>query len=154
MSFYNPYQQGPAVGQGMQDMISQIIQIMMMKKMMGGGQNQQQAPPTQMPMTGAPQPSGTPGGMPTGGQVMQNLPPGQMSNPRPMPQPPPSPPGSMPPGSPMTSGIGGGASGMPGGMSPEIMQMMPFIMELMKNPQMLQMIMGGSRGGGAPQFMG
>ena len=55
MGFYNPYQQGPAVGQGMQDMISQIIQVMMMKKMMGGGKNQ----PPQQPM------------LPNGGQQPQ-----------------------------------------------------------------------------------
>ena len=51
MSFYNPYQQGPAVGQGMQDMISQIIQVMMMKKMFGDEKKQ---PPPEIP-----QPEGT-----------------------------------------------------------------------------------------------
>ena len=70
MSFYNPYQQGPAVGQGMQDMIGQIIQVMMMKKMMGD----KKQPAPQMPTTPLPQARG---GAPSPG-AQSNLPPGTM----------------------------------------------------------------------------
>jgi len=43
MSFYNPYSPKPQIGQGIQDMMNQIMQIMMLKKMMGGGQGQTQS---------------------------------------------------------------------------------------------------------------
>ena len=45
-NFYNPYMKGPDVGQGMQDILSQFIQMMLIKKMFPG---QQQAP--QQPIT-------------------------------------------------------------------------------------------------------
>ena len=110
MSFYNPYQQGPAVGQGMQDMISQIIQIMMMKKMAGDGK---QRPQPQMPQ---PQPT-TPlpqarGGAPSPG-AQGNLPPGTM-------------PDQYPPQM-------GAQQGGQSGISPELIRM---IMMMFQNPGM------------------
>ena len=46
MSFYNLYQQGPAVGQGAEDLVWKIAQIIQAKRM-GGNLNQQ---PPQQPM--------------------------------------------------------------------------------------------------------
>ena len=51
MSVYNPYSKYPDVGQGINDMVMQLVQMMMMKKMMGGGGQQT----TQLGQTPAPQ---------------------------------------------------------------------------------------------------
>jgi len=56
MSFYNPYMKTPDFGQGMQDLVNQILQMLMMKQMMGQGRQQQPTPPPQAGgnmMTGA-----------------------------------------------------------------------------------------------------
>jgi len=38
MSFYSPYQRGPDIAGGMNDLVSQIMQMLMMKKMFPGQQ--------------------------------------------------------------------------------------------------------------------
>lgn len=44
MSFFNPYMKGPDYGQGMQGIISQLMQLLMMGKMFPGQQQQPQTP--------------------------------------------------------------------------------------------------------------
>ena len=51
MSFYNPYKKGPDFGQGIQDAMYQLMQIMMIKNMMGGNNGRQQ---TEMAETSVP----------------------------------------------------------------------------------------------------
>jgi hypothetical protein len=51
-SFYNPYSPKVQWGQGIQDMMNQIMQIMMLKKMMGGGQGGPTQSMGQTPMPG------------------------------------------------------------------------------------------------------
>ncbi len=36
MGFYSPYQKGPDIGSGINDLVSQLMQILMMKKMFPG----------------------------------------------------------------------------------------------------------------------
>ena len=112
MSFYNPYQKGPAIGQGAQDMIPQIMQMMMLKQMMGNG-NQ----PPQDPMGQQTTPPQT--GLAPNTQMIPN---GQM---------PQQPMGSGPP----QTGLS------PMGSTPPQGGMNPMLMQLAQNPQMMQMIM-------------
>ena len=64
MSFYNPYQKSPDFGQGINDFVAKLMQMMMMKQVFGqqGGQQQpgveasgqaQLGQPGQAPMVGA-----------------------------------------------------------------------------------------------------
>lgn len=88
MSFYSPYSQHPAWGQGFSDLINQMMQFMLMKKYMGQGQAQQptqtlgQTPLPQGNMMGNAQTpwakQGVSGAqMPSTGQITGNL--GQMA---------------------------------------------------------------------------
>ena len=144
MSFYNPYKKGPDFAQGINDMVSKLMQMVLMKQVFG--RDPAQGMPTQ---TQAEQPTNTP--MPQArGQ-------GQMGNPMQ------SVVGQAPssfPDSQARSYQGGGGTpmgvGPPGmaqaGMAHGMAQQMPQLMMAIKNnPQLLQMIMQMINPGGMNQ---
>ena len=139
MSFYNPYQKSPDFGQGINDFVAKLMQMMMMKQVFG----QQGGPPQTQEMANTPMPQAR-------GQ-------GQMGNPMQ------SVVGQAPssfPDSQARSYQGGGGTpmgvGPPGmaqaGMAHGMSQQMPQLMMAIKNnPQLLQMIMQMINPGGMNQ---
>ena len=139
MSFYNPYMKGPDFAQGINDMVSKLMQMMMMKQVFGRGPANTQT--QDMANTPMPQARGQ----------------GQMGNPMQ------SVVGQAPssfPDSQARSYQGGGGTpmgvGPPGmaqaGMAHGMSQQMPQLMMAIKNnPQLLQMIMQMINPGGMNQ---
>ncbi len=141
-NFNNPYMKGPDFGQGMGDIISQIMQMMMINKMYPGQQEQEPPPGNQgvSSMFQANGPMGPP--RPPQGPPPQGPPPGGPMGPpmgggmQPQMGPPPQGPPPMGPGSPMGPPQMGGA----GGMDMQKLQMLlPMIMKMMSQ--------GGTMGG-------
>ena len=139
MSFYNPYMKGPDFAQGINDMVSKLMQMMMMKQVFGRGPANTQT--QEMANTPMPQARGQ----------------GQMGNP--MQSVVGQAPGSFPDsqarsyqgggGTPMGVGPPGMAqAGMAHGMSQQMPQLM---MAIKNNPQLLQMIMQMINHGGMNQ---
>jgi len=89
MGFYDPFSKSPNIGGGINDWVSQFMQILMMKKMFPGQEQTQQMGQTPLPTQGSgmpmarppvPQPPPQMGGM-GGGASMGQTPPGQGSLP-------------------------------------------------------------------------
>lgn len=75
MGFYDPYSKSPNIGGGINDLVSQLMQILMMKKMFSGQQQGPGAMPGQSMGPSAPMPQPQtpmqqPGGMPNPSQGM------------------------------------------------------------------------------------
>ena len=148
MSFYNPYQKSPDFGQGINDFVAKLMQMMMMKQVFGQDKKQEVAAQGEGQLGG---PQGRVGGQMFGGQPSPQAqaqgggpPPGMGAG------------QMMPPQPPMGAGPPGMAqAGMAQGMAQQMPQLM---MAIKNNPQLLQMIMqminpggmnqGGMMGGG------